>query len=104
MCIRDRDIAGRVGGEEFCLVLPDTSLAQATVIAERIRESINSREILISRNQTIRVSASLGVCSSDELAQYDFQVLQSIADKRLYLAKTSGRNRVCAEDGEDRNK
>ncbi|HFK2693788.1 TPA: cellulose biosynthesis regulator diguanylate cyclase DgcQ [Kluyvera ascorbata] len=102
--IRKEDIAGRVGGEEFCLVLPDTSLAQATVIAERIRESINSREILISRNQTIRVSASLGVCSSDELAQYDFQVLQSIADKRLYLAKTSGRNRVCAEDGEDRNK
>lgn len=102
--IRKEDIAGRVGGEEFCLVLPDTSLAQATVIAERIRESINSREILISRNQTIRVSASLGVCSSDELAQYDFQVLQSIADKRLYLAKTSGRNRVCAEDVEDRDK
>ena len=102
--IRKEDIAGRGGGEEFCLVRPDTSLAQATVIAERIRESINSREILISRNQTIRVSASLGVCSSDELAQYDFQVLQSIADKRLYLAKTSGRNRVCAEDGEDRNK
>lgn len=102
--IRKEDIAGRVGGEEFCLVLPDTSLAQATVIAERIRESINSREILISRNQTIRVSASLGVCSSDELAQYDFQVLQSIADKRLYLAKTSGRNRVCAKDGEDRDK
>ncbi|MEY6764079.1 cellulose biosynthesis regulator diguanylate cyclase DgcQ [Kluyvera ascorbata] len=102
--IRKEDIAGRVGGEEFCLVLPGTSLAQATVIAERIRESINSREILISRNQTIRVSASLGVCGSDELAQYDFQVLQSIADKRLYLAKTSGRNRVCAEDGEDRNK
>lgn len=102
--IRKEDIAGRVGGEEFCLVLPDTSLAQAAVIAERIRESINSREILISRNQTIRVSASLGVCSSDELAQYDFQVLQSIADKRLYLAKTSGRNRVCAEDGEDRDK
>ena len=102
--IRKEDIAGRVGGEEFCLVLPDTSLAQATVIAERIRESINSREILISRNQTIRVSASLGGCSSDELAQYDFQVLQSIADKRLYLAKTSGRNRVCAEDGEDRDK
>ncbi|MEE9653150.1 cellulose biosynthesis regulator diguanylate cyclase DgcQ [Kluyvera ascorbata] len=102
--IRKEDIAGRVGGEEFCLVLPDTSLAQATVIAERIRESINSREILISRNQTIRVSASLGVCGSDELAQYDFQVLQSIADKRLYLAKTSGRNRVCAEDGDDRDK
>ncbi|MFU0920934.1 cellulose biosynthesis regulator diguanylate cyclase DgcQ [Kluyvera sichuanensis] len=96
--IRKDDIAGRVGGEEFCIVLPGTSLAQAEVIAERIRDSINSREILIARKQTIRVSASLGVCSSEELEQYDFQHLQSIADKRLYQAKTSGRNRVCAED------
>lgn len=96
--IRKDDIAGRVGGEEFCIVLPGTSLAQAEVIAERIRDSINSREILIARKQTIRVSASLGVCSSEELEQYDFQHLQSIADKRLYQAKASGRNRVCAED------
>ena len=97
--IRKDDIAGRVGGEEFCIVLPGTSLAQAEVIAERIRGSINSREILIARKQTIRVSASLGVCSSEELEQYDFQHLQSVADKRLYQAKTGGRNKVCAKDG-----
>ncbi len=95
--IRKSDIAGRVGGEEFCIVLPETSLEQAVVIAERIRESIYSREILISRNQTLRVSASLGVCSSEELQRYDFQHLQSIADGRLYQAKQGGRNRVCAE-------
>lgn len=96
--VRKSDIAGRVGGEEFCIVLPETSLEQAKVIAERIRESIFSREILISRNQTLRVSASLGVCSSEELQRYDFQHLQSIADGRLYQAKQGGRNRVCAED------
>lgn len=95
--VRKSDIAGRVGGEEFCIVLPETSLEQALVIAERIRESIYSREILISRNQTLRMSASLGVCSSEELQRYDFQHLQSIADRRLYQAKQSGRNRVCAE-------
>ena len=95
--VRKSDIAGRVGGEEFCIVLPETSLEQALVIAERIRESIYSREILISRNQTLRVSASLGVCSSEELQRYDFQHLQSIADRRLYQAKQDGRNRVCAE-------
>lgn len=95
--IRKSDIAGRVGGEEFCIVLPETSLEQAVVIAERIRESIYSREILISRNQTLRVSASLGVCSSEELQRYDFQHLQSIADGLLYQAKQGGRNRVCAE-------
>ena len=95
--IRKSDIAGRVGGEEFCIVLPETSLEQAVVIAERIRERIYSREILISRNQTLRVSASLGVCSSEELQRYDFQHLQSIADGRLYQAKQGGRNRVCAK-------
>lgn len=96
--VRKTDIAGRVGGEEFCIVLPETSLEQASVIAERIRESIYRREILISRNQTLRVSASLGVCSSEELQRYDFEHLQSIADSRLYLAKQNGRNQVCTED------
>lgn len=96
--IRKHDIAGRVGGEEFCIVLPETSLEQARAIAERIRESIYSREILVGKNQTIRVSASLGVCSSEELSRYDFQQLQSIADGRLYKAKEAGRNRVCTED------
>lgn len=96
--IRKDDIAGRVGGEEFCIVLPGTSLTQAQDIAERIRDSINSREILIAKKQTIRVSASLGVCSSEELEQYDFQHLQSIADRRLYQAKSGGRNQVCAAD------
>lgn len=96
--LRKHDIAGRVGGEEFCIVLPDTSLEEARIVAERIRESINSREILIGKKQTIRVSASLGVCCSEELLRYDFEHLQSIADSRLYQAKKSGRNRVCTED------
>lgn len=96
--IRKHDIAGRVGGEEFCIVLPETSLEQARVVAERIRESINAREILVGKKQTIRVSASLGVCCSEELYQYDFEHLQSIADSRLYQAKKGGRNRVSTED------
>jgi len=96
--IRKEDIAGRVGGEEFCIVLPSTSLEEGRQIAERIRESINGREILVGKKQTIRVSASLGVCSSEELYRYDFEHLQSIADSRLYQAKNNGRNRVCAED------
>ncbi|MGL5699870.1 MAG: diguanylate cyclase, partial [Kluyvera sp.] len=96
--IRKHDLAGRVGGEEFCIVLPETSLEHARTIAERIRESINSREILVGKNQTLRVSASLGICSSEEMTRYDFQHLQSVADSRLYKAKEAGRNRVCAED------
>lgn len=95
--IREGDIAGRVGGEEFCVVLPDSTLAQAREIAERIRVAINSREILVGKGQTLRVSASLGIAASDEGERYDFAHLQSVADRRLYLAKEGGRNQVRSE-------
>lgn len=96
--LRKGDIAGRVGGEEFCLLLPGASLAEALRVAERIRVRINSKEILLSKGATLKVSASLGVSCSDEQQQYDFEQLQSIADGRLYRAKQHGRNRVEAED------
>ena len=96
--IRDTDIAGRVGGEEFCVVLPGASRETALEIAERIRSRINVREILVGKGTTMRISASLGVSSSDENGQYDFELLQSVADSRLYQAKQGGRNRVCATD------
>ncbi len=96
--IREADIAGRVGGEEFCVVLPGASLRTAMEAAERIRERIHSRELLVGKGATQRISASLGVSSSDETGQYDFEVLQSIADKRLYQAKQNGRNQTCGAD------
>ncbi len=94
--IREGDLAGRVGGEEFCVVMPNTTLQEATAIAERIRVRINSREILLCNNTSLRISASLGVSSSEDCAEVNFENLQSIADRRLYLAKQSGRNRVCS--------
>ncbi|CST14791.1 diguanylate cyclase [Shigella sonnei] len=54
--------------------------------------------MLIAKSTTIRISASLGVSSSEETGDYDFEQLQSLADRRLYLAKQAGRNRVCASD------
>ncbi|TDN59854.1 cellulose biosynthesis regulator diguanylate cyclase DgcQ [Scandinavium goeteborgense] len=96
--IRKTDLAGRVGGEEFCIVLPDTSREEACAMAERIRVRISSREILIGKSETLRISASFGVSSSDEKGMFDIEYLQSIADGRLYLAKQKGRNRVCCQD------
>lgn len=96
--LRASDVAGRVGGEEFCVVLPETSLAQAERIAERIRQRLNEKEILVAKSTTIRISASLGVSGSQETDDYDFEQLQSLADRRLYLAKQAGRNRVCVGD------
>lgn len=97
-CIQGEDLAGRVGGEEFCIVLPGSTLLQAQRIAERIRERISRKEILVQNSQTIRISASLGVSSAEPSESYLFEYLQMVADKRLYLAKWGGRNRVCAVD------
>ncbi|MFR0437124.1 diguanylate cyclase, partial [Escherichia coli] len=92
------DVAGRVGGEEFCVILPGASLTEAAEVAERIRLKLNEKEMLIAKSTTIRISASLGVSSSEETGDYDFEQLQSLADRRLYLAKQAGRNRVFASD------
>ncbi|WP_434640067.1 cellulose biosynthesis regulator diguanylate cyclase DgcQ [Klebsiella sp. I138] len=96
--IREGDLAGRVGGEEFCIVMPDTTLQAATAIAERIRIRIYSREILLCNDTSLRISASLGVSCSGDPAGYNFENLQSVADHRLYLAKQNGRNQVCFKD------
>ena len=95
---RDGDVAGRVGGEEFCIVLPDTTLEEAVKVAERIRVRIHTKELLIKKGNTTRISASFGVSSASEFNDYDFERLQSWADHRLYKAKQGGRNQVCSHD------
>lgn len=94
----DKQVAGRVGGEEFCILLPGCTRAEAAAIGERIRLRIASKEILIHKHTTIRISASLGVSDALEEGNYDFEHLQSVADRRLYRAKHQGRNQVCADD------
>ncbi|UWM62673.1 cellulose biosynthesis regulator diguanylate cyclase DgcQ [Enterobacter sp. CP102] len=96
--LRTNDVAGRVGGEEFCVVLPGIALDEAAEVAERIRSHINSKEILVKKSTTVRVSASLGVSCAQEKGNYDFEQLQSIADARLYRAKQRGRNQVVWDD------
>ncbi|MGU3415414.1 cellulose biosynthesis regulator diguanylate cyclase DgcQ [Enterobacteriaceae bacterium C34A] len=98
--IREGDLAGRVGGEEFCLILPGASREDACAMAERIRARINNREMLIGKGTTLRISASFGVSSSEEKGQFDIEHLQSVADGRLYLAKQNGRNQVCCQGEE----
>lgn len=96
--LRSTDVAGRVGGEEFCVVLPCTTAEEAAVVAERIRAQLNRKEILVKKSTTIRVSASLGVSSTQENGNFDFEQLQSIADARLYKAKEQGRNQVVSRE------
>ena len=91
--LRPSDIAGRYGGEEIVVVLPDTNGAGAVKVAERIRREIAAIELVIGTG-TVRVTASLGVASGDYDANLDLAVLLNQADTALYNAKQCGRNQV----------
>jgi diguanylate cyclase (GGDEF)-like protein len=87
--MRDSDFAGRNGGEEFAILLPDTDVEGALLAAEKIRESIG--DITITGTE-VHVTASIGIAS------YPFhgtttEKLERLADSALYVAKRSGRNR-----------
>jgi diguanylate cyclase (GGDEF)-like protein len=90
--LRKSDVCGRMGGEEFAMLLPDTSLAEATELAERFCEAYAATPI---RDSGIEVSntVSIGVASDG----YDIEQLLQSADEALYLAKAAGRNRVVSE-------
>ena len=89
--IRNVDILGRYGGEEFTVVLPETPLSEASVIAERLRSQIGDNPISTNAG-IVTVTASLGVASySSEIE--DFIELFRNADLALYNAKQEGRNR-----------
>ena len=89
--IRNTDFLGRVGGEEFALLLPDTPSKSAYHLAERVRERITKYPYMAGE-MLIEVTASLGVAElgSDQ----DMKALLNRADEALYEAKQSGRNRV----------
>lgn len=93
--IRSTDIFGRVGGEEFALVLPDADIEQGRVVAENLRAQIAGLR-LKHEDQEISFTVSFGVASigADDR---DIDDLLCKADKALYQAKKQGRNRVCVE-------
>jgi diguanylate cyclase (GGDEF)-like protein len=97
VCLRPRDIIGRMGGEEFVAVLPTSTLDDATVAAERVRSYF---EKLHTSHQEHRLSAtvSIGVACSDQDG-HDFENLFKLADAALYQAKRNGRNRVVQHSG-----
>jgi two-component system cell cycle response regulator len=94
-CLRRTDLLGRYGGEEFLAVLPQVDLASARLAAERLRVGLAEHPVRLSGGGEVRITASFGVASRDELAGLaSTDLLVSLADKRLYEAKAAGRNRV----------
>lgn len=98
--IRSRDILGRLGGEEFCVYLPDTHLDAGNAVAQRIKKHLEFSPLTLSNGTNLAITASLGLAAHAEHADYTLDQIQSLADSRLYRAKQRGRNQVCA-DGED---
>ena len=90
--LRQSDSIGRIGGEEFAVVLPETGLGAAYDVAERLRQHMESRPI-IADHIAIDCTVSIGVA---QLSAQDggFEALLHRADMALYTAKNSGRNRV----------
>ncbi|WP_437882018.1 GGDEF domain-containing protein [Pseudomonas sp. LRF_L74] len=95
---RESDFVSRFGGEEFLVLLPNTPLNYATMIAERIRELVENLRIQYGEN-SVSLSCSIGVATAILTHEEEASsMLVSQADKALYQAKQNGRNRVvCAE-------
>ncbi|EOR10334.1 GGDEF domain-containing protein [Acinetobacter genomosp. 15BJ] len=90
--LRDQDIIGRFGGEEFILLLPNTPTMQAQNVAERCRHAVSQLRFITEYKQEFSVSASFGISSS--LSADEPHLIISQADQALYAVKAAGRNQV----------
>jgi diguanylate cyclase (GGDEF)-like protein len=98
---RDTDFAARFGGEEFVVILPQTSEDQAWVLAERLRGKIENRPFQYA-DKSFRVTASIGVATLTPGSLEKREDLIRKADQALYQAKSGGRNRVCVSQAGDK--
>jgi len=90
--LRQTDLIGRYGGEEFIGLLPSTSIEAALTIAERLRKAVEERIVKINDDE-VSVTISIGICHIAK-ANGSLDILLSQADQAMYWAKASGRNRV----------
>lgn len=94
---READIAARYGGEEFVVLLPDTNLAAAIRLGERLRVLVEESAVVTDAGETIRYTTSVGVAQMGGQVATLEQLLEQ-ADQALYQAKRTGRNKVCTAE------
>jgi diguanylate cyclase (GGDEF)-like protein len=96
--VRTNDIVGRYGGDEFLLVLPETSRGGAEELAERIRDTVQKEEIAVAGGKPITTTLSLGIAHFSDGGEAYVQELIDRADKALYTSKRTGKNRTSLSD------
>ncbi|MBL0954276.1 MAG: GGDEF domain-containing protein [Leptospira sp.] len=91
-CLREEDTVGRLGGEEFGCILPDTTTEGATIVLDRLRESVETHRFFIFDNYYLNVTLSIGYTKVHPIQKPE-EVLK-FADIALYQAKNNGRNQI----------
>jgi diguanylate cyclase (GGDEF)-like protein len=92
--VRQIDLAARYGGEEFVVLAPESDLKGAVQLAKRLRTTLNKKSIVLPDGRRLKVTASFGVATKDELASAEDLIVA--ADEALYEAKRAGKDRVVA--------
>lgn len=92
--VRTQDVVARVGGEEFAVMLPDTSPPKAMELAQRLRRAVEISAFKISGTQALKVTISVGLASSNASRSTKAENYYAAADRALFHAKHRGRNRV----------
>jgi len=95
--VRPDDMLFRLGGEEFCFLLPDTDVHAALRVAERVRRAFATHSYVAGNGEVIAATVSIGIAIADH-AGFDLEVLLAAADAALYEAKSRGRNRIVLAD------
>ncbi len=91
--VRSTDITARYGGDEFCVVLPNTTVQGARLVAMKLREEIANKEFSVNGEAPLRITCSIGLAQFHKDMKNSLVILK-FADQALYKAKSAGRNRV----------
>jgi len=94
--LREVDVVGRLGGEEFGIILPETDAEQARQVADRVRQAVAVASVALPKGGSVGITTSIGVATYTE-ADPDVDAVLNRADRALYQAKRSGRDRVSSE-------